>query len=177
MMGHVLAGFGDVSRDSDVINDNVQRRMHVLRSLQRLLDEAFRVPGTAIRFGWDPIIGAVPWLGDTLTAVFSCAILLQALHMRVPRVVQLRMLANVGIDLIAGAIPFLGDVADVFWKSNTKNFALLERHAAAPAAATTGDWLFAFGLLAAVTAMALLPLFVLYWVFNVLTAHLPAFAR
>jgi hypothetical protein len=159
------------------VHDNLQRRMQALRSLQRLLDEAFRVPGTSIRFGWDPIIGAVPWLGDTLTAVFSCAILLQAHHLRVPRVVQLRMLANVGIDLIAGTIPFLGDVADVFWKSNAKNIALLERHAAAPVAATAGDWLFAIGIVGAVIAMALLPLFVLYWVVDVLTAHLPAFAR
>ena len=50
--------------------------------------------------------------------------------MRVPRVVQLRMLLNVAIDLIVGVVPVVGDVADVVWKSNAKNFALLERHAA-----------------------------------------------
>jgi uncharacterized protein DUF4112 len=151
--------------------------MAALRSLQRLLDEAFRVPGTNLRFGWDPLLGVVPWLGDLLTAVFSCAIIVQAHRMRVPRVVQFRMLANLGIDLIVGAIPLLGDVADMFWKSNTKNFALLERHAAAPVAATTGDWLFAIGIVAAVIGMALIPLFVLYWLLNVVTAHLPALAR
>jgi hypothetical protein len=159
------------------VSDHLQRRMHALRSLQRLLDEAFRIPGTSIRFGWDPLIGAIPWLGDALTALLSCAIIVQAHHVRVPRVVQLRMLANVGIDLLAGAIPFLGDVADVFWKSNTKNFALLERHAAVPRAAAPGDWLFVIGVIAAVIAMALVPLFVLYWLFNVLTANFPAFAR
>ncbi len=166
-----------MSGGREVINDALQRRMEALRWLQRLLDEAFRVPGTNIRFGWDPIVGAVPWLGDVLTAVLSCAILVQAHHLRVPRVVQLRMLANVGIDLVAGAIPFLGDVVDVFWKSNAKNFALLERHAVAPAAATAGDWLFAIGLVAVVAALALLPLFVLYWVVNVLPAHLPPLTR
>jgi Domain of unknown function (DUF4112) len=159
------------------VTDNLQRRMAALRSLQRLLDEAFRVPGTNLRFGWDPLLGAVPWLGDLLTAVFSCAIIVQAHRMRVPRVVQFRMLANLGIDLVVGAIPLLGDVADMFWKSNTKNFALLERHAAAPVAATTGDWLFAIGIVAAVIGMALIPLFVLYWLLNGLTAHLPALAR
>jgi hypothetical protein len=156
---------------------NYERRMQALRSLQRLLDEAFRVPGTRIRFGWDPLIGAVPWLGDAVTAVLSCAIIVQAHQMRVPRIVQLRMLANVGIDLIAGAIPLLGDVADFVWKSNTKNFALLERHARAPLAATAGDWLFVIGLVAAVIAMALVPLFVLYWLLHVLAAYFPAFAR
>jgi Ni/Fe-hydrogenase subunit HybB-like protein len=166
-----------MGRGSEVINGTLQRRMDALRKLQRFLDEAFRVPGTKIRFGWDPIIGAVPWLGDALTAVFSCAILVQAHHMRVPRVVQLRMLANVAVDLVAGTIPFIGDVADVFWKSNAKNFALLERHAAAPAPATAGDWLFAIGIVAIVAAIALVPLFVLYWVVNVLPAHLPPLAR
>jgi hypothetical protein len=159
------------------VTDNLQRRMAALRSLQRLLDEAFRVPGTNLRFGWDPVIGAVPWLGDLLTAVFSCAIIVQAHRMRAPRVVQLRMLANIGLDLIIGAIPLLGDVADACWKSNTRNFALLERHAAAPVAATAGDWLFVIGIVAGVLGMALIPLFVLYWLLNVLTAHLPALAR
>jgi Domain of unknown function (DUF4112) len=151
--------------------------MHALRSLKRLLDEAFRVPGTSIRFGWDPIIGAIPWLGDALTAVLACAIIVQARHMGVPRVVQLRMLANVGIDLLVGAIPFLGDVADVFWKANTRNFALLERYAAGPRAASPGDWLFAIGVITAVIAMALVPLFVLYWLLNALAANFPALAR
>jgi Domain of unknown function (DUF4112) len=151
--------------------------MQALRSLRRLLDDAFRVPGTSIRFGWDPLIGAVPWLGDALTAVLSCAIIVQAHQMGVPRIVQLRMLANVGIDLLVGAIPFVGDVADVVWKSNTKNFALLERHATAPRAATAGDWLFVLGIVAAVIAMALIPLFVLYWLLHVLSARVPAVAR
>jgi hypothetical protein len=148
---------------------NTDERMRSLRSLQRLLDEAFRVPGTSLRFGWDPLIGMVPWLGDALTAVLSCALILQAHHMRVPRVVQLRMLMNVAIDVIVGAVPFLGDIADAFWKSNTKNFTLLERHAAPGTPPTPGDWLFVGGVMAAVIAMALVPLFVLYWIVHALT--------
>jgi hypothetical protein len=137
--------------------------MIALRSLQRLLDDAFRVPGTSIRFGWDPLIGVVPWLGDVLTAIFSCAIVLQAHHMRVPRVVQMRMVMNVAIDVLVGVIPFLGDIADVFWKSNAKNFVLLERHAAAAQPATTSDWLFVVGIIAAVVVIAAIPLIVMYW--------------
>src|SRR5262249_40104928 len=125
---------------------DLQRRMHALRGLKRLLDEAFRVPGTGIRFGWDPIIGLVPWVGDALTALFSCAIIVQAHQMRVPKIVQLRMLFNVGIDVLVGIVPVVGDVADVFWKSNTKNFALLERHAAEPRPASAGDWVFVGGV-------------------------------
>jgi uncharacterized protein DUF4112 len=156
---------------------DLERRMRALRSLQQMLDSAFRVPGTDIRFGWDPIIGLVPWIGDVLTGIVSCAIILQAHHMQVPRVVQLRMLMNVGIDVVLGVIPVLGDVADVFWKSNAKNFALLERHAARVETATAGDWLFVTGMLAAVVVIAAVPLAVMYWLVHALVADFPALAR
>ena len=79
-------------------------RLETLREWQRLLDSAFRVPGTGIRFGWDPLIGLIPWVGDALTALLGCALIVQAHQMRVPRVVQLRMLMNVGIDLLVGVV-------------------------------------------------------------------------
>jgi Domain of unknown function (DUF4112) len=139
----------------------------------RLLDEAFRVPGTKLRFGWDPIIGLVPWVGDLLTALFGCAIVVQAHRMRVPGIVQLRMLLNIGIDLVTGVVPVVGDAVDIFWKSNTKNFALLERHAPVVQPPTRGDWLFVVGIIAAVVAMAVIPLIVLYWVVQMLMVRHP----
>ena len=158
---------------------NAAERMDALRALRRWLDEAFRVPGTSIRFGWDPIIGIVPWVGDVVTSLLSLAIITEGYRMRLPRVVQLRMLLNVVIDVGVGAIPFVGDIADAFWKSNSKNMALLERHAArlrSPAVAsssgaqaedaapgTVGDWLFVSAIFAGVIAVALVPLFVMYW--------------
>ena len=126
------------------------------------------MPGTNFRFGWDPIIGIVPWAGDLLTAVLSCAIIVQAHHMRLPRVVQLRMLLNVGIDVIVGVVPLVGDVADAFWKSNTRNLALLERHAAEVRPASPGDWLFVSAVVLAAVVVALLPLVVLYWAVHAL---------
>ena len=133
-----------------------------LRKVRWLLDEAFRVPGTSIRVGWDPIIGLVPWAGDLLTAVLSCAIIVHAHRLRLPRVVQLRMLGNVAIDLIAGAIPVIGDAADFVWKSNTKNFALLEHHAYEVRPPSRSDWLFVAAILLAILAVALVPLAVMY---------------
>jgi len=137
-----------------------------LRSLQRLLDEAFRVPGTRIRFGWDAIIGLVPWAGDVLTALLGLSILVAAHRMRVPGIVQVRMLLNLAIDLLIGLVPFAGDIADVFWKANTKNMALLERHAASPMPATAADWWFVTGVTAVVCSLAALPLLALYWLLN-----------
>jgi len=144
------------------LTPEVAQRLAALRSLKGWLDEAFRVPGTNLRFGWDPLIGLVPWVGDLLTAFMSGAIVLQAHSMRLPRVVQLRMLGNVAIDLIAGAIPVIGDAADFVWKSNTKNFALLEHHAYEVRPPSRSDWLFVAAILLAILAVALVPLAVMY---------------
>jgi hypothetical protein len=118
---------------------DLERRMRVLRGLQRLLDTAFRVPGTSIRFGWDPIVGLVPWVGDVATALLACALIVQAHQMRLPRVLQFRMLVNVLVDVLIGLVPFLGDVADVFWKANSRNMAMIEQHVASPRPATVAD--------------------------------------
>lgn len=147
---------------------DLDRRLLVLRGWQRLLDSAFRVPGTSIRFGWDPIVGLIPWAGDVATALFACALIVQAHQMRMPRVIQVRMLINVLADVLIGLVPFVGDVADVFWKANTRNMALFERHIAQPRPATAGDYLFVGAVLAAVVAVAAVPLLLLYWVLDAL---------
>jgi hypothetical protein len=141
----------------------IRARLEKLRSLQFLLDNRYRVPGTNIRFGWDALVGVIPGAGDLVTALFAGGLILQAHQMGVPRVIQLRMVINVLIDIFIGVVPLFGDVVDVFWKSNAKNFALLERHAATPSPPSKGDWLFVTGVLALVSAVAILPLAMMYW--------------
>jgi hypothetical protein len=155
----------------------VDRRLESLRALKRLLDESFRLPGTNFRFGWDPIIGLIPWAGDAVAALLSIGIVLQAHQMRVPRVVQLRMLFNVAIDLLLGVVPFVGDATDFVWKASTKNFELLERHAARPQPPSRGDWLFVTGVIAVIVGVAMIPLFVMYWLGHAIGAYLSALAR
>ncbi len=140
-----------------------ERRLQVLRSWQRLLDTAFRIPGTDVRFGWDPIVGLVPWVGDVLTALFAGVIIVHAHRMRVPRVIQLRMLINVAADVVIGLVPFVGDVADVFWKASSRNLVLLESHVADPRPASAGDYLFVAAVLTAILLVALLPVALAWW--------------
>jgi hypothetical protein len=137
--------------------------MERLRTLTRLLESAFAVPGTRVRFGWDAVIGLVPWAGDLTAAVMGGAVIVQAHRIGVPRVVQLRMLLNVGIDVLLGVVPLVGDVADVFWRASTRNLALLEQHAGRVTPDTGGDWMFVIGTLTVVALLAALPLFVLIW--------------
>jgi len=110
-----------------------------LRTLSRLLDSAFVIPGTRYRFGFDAMVGLVPGLGDAVSAVFSGYIILQASRLGAPRSVVTRMIANVALDTVVGWVPILGDLFDVAWKSNLRNMALLESHLQQPAAARAGS--------------------------------------
>src|SRR5262245_55785366 len=134
-------------------------RLTRLRQWSELLDRAFRIPGTGVRFGWDSVVGLVPGLGDVLGALFSAVIVLEAFRFEIPGVIRARMLLNVLIDVGIGAIPVLGDLFDVAWKANVRNMALLERHAMTFVRPRPGDWAFVLGVLAVVVLAVTLPLF------------------
>jgi len=132
------------------------------RRLSVLLDSALRIPGTELRIGLDPILGALlPELGDALTGVLSLSLLLVAFRQRVPKLVLARMLLNIALDALLGAIPLVGDAFDFAFKANEKNLQLIERHRRDPSLpATWGDRLVVFGALAVAVACAAVPLLV-----------------
>jgi hypothetical protein len=105
-------------------------RMARLDALAMLLDTAFLIPGTNIRFGFDALIGLVPGIGDALTTIISLYIVREARALGAPRLLIARMLANVAIDGVVGAIPLLGDTFDVAWRANRRNVDLLQKHLA-----------------------------------------------
>lgn len=141
-----------------------------LRRWSYLLDSVFRVPGTNIRFGWDPIIGLIPGLGDLSSPLFAALLLMQAVRMRVPRIVQLRMLLNAGIDAMLSFVPVLGNIVDVAWKANARNMALLERHAQPGVAPRRADVMFVYGVIILLVFITLVPAVVLIWVLSRLLA-------
>ncbi len=97
--------------------------------LTRLLDNAFVIPGTNIRVGLDALLGLVaPGAGDAVGGFASLALLYLGFQLRVPKVVLLRMLLNIGLDALIGAVPLLGDVFDVFYRASDRNLALLKKH-------------------------------------------------
>jgi len=117
-------------------------RDRTLRGLEILLDEAFRIPGTQIRFGIDGIIGLVPGIGDVLAGILSLVIPLAAWIRGVPYVTLVRMAVNLGIGVLVGTIPVFGDAFDIFWKANRRNYRLLTRHLGEPRRQTWRDWVF-----------------------------------
>lgn len=137
--------------------------LQALRRWAVLLDSAFRIPGTGIRFGLDAIIGLIPGIGDMSTPVFAALLLVQGVRMRLPLVVQARMVLNAGIDLLVGLVPLLGDLADIGWKANLRNLALLERHARPGLPPSRGDYIFVGMFLAVLLLIALVPLVLIGW--------------
>jgi hypothetical protein len=101
-------------------------RLRRIRALSRLLDTAYRVPGTNFRIGIDPLLGLFPALGDLLSLGLSAYLLHQAMPLGCSRSTLVRMGLNVLIDAAVGAIPVIGDVFDFAWKANWRNLALLE---------------------------------------------------
>lgn len=127
------------------------------RLLAWILDDLIPVPGTKYRVGLDPIIGLIPGIGDTSTTAFASIILIRALSAGVPKVVITRMAVNILINALVGAIPGLGDLFSAWFKSNRKNFDLLQKHAQPgfQRTSTAGDWTFLVILLAFVLAFAI----------------------
>ena len=100
-----------------------------VRRLVDIMDERFTVPGTDIRFGLDAIIGLVPGIGDFLGMIIGAAVIVEALRLKVPTNVLVRMLLNLWIDSFIGSVPVVGDAFDFYFKANRRNLALLEKHA------------------------------------------------
>lgn len=110
---------------------NVSNRLQTLKRIRRfsrLLDSAFRVPGTRFRFGLDPIIGLVPGAGDLVTTLFSAYLILLATRYNLPTATVGKMIFNVALEFVVGTIPLVGDIFDAFFKANNRNFAMLEAH-------------------------------------------------
>jgi uncharacterized protein DUF4112 len=103
------------------------RRERVARidALATLLDTAFILPGTNVRFGLDALIGLVPGIGDAITTVMSLYIVHEARQLGAPAHVIARMIANVALDGLVGSVPVVGDAFDVAFRANRRNMALL----------------------------------------------------
>jgi hypothetical protein len=162
---------GDAGAVSASVNSRWNRgawilRDETLRKLEFLLDEAFRVPGTSFRFGIDGVIGLVPGLGDVLAGLLSAIIPLAAWIRGVPYVTLIRMAANIGIGVLVGTVPLFGDIFDVIWKANRRNYRLLSRHLGEPKQHTWRDWIFLFVIGVVLLLVFALPVVVVLWLIS-----------
>jgi len=148
-------------------------KLRWLRWWADLLDSRFQIPGTRIRFGIDPLLSLIPGLGELSSPVFAAVLLIQGLHQRVPHVVLLRMVFNALLDACIGAIPIAGTVGDIFWRANTRNLALLERHARPGLAPAHSDYALLIVILTVFALMVLAPVILALWLFTLVWRHFP----
>lgn len=151
-----------VSRPGGGLADNEN-----LELLSHLLDDFIRIPGTSIRFGLDGILGVIPGVGDLLGGLASTIIILAAWARGIPKITLMRMVANVGIEVIIGTVPVLGDIFDIAWRANRRNYALLTGSLQEPVQQARRSWWFFAGLCAVLLLLLVLPLVLFSW----LTAH------
>jgi hypothetical protein len=110
--------FGNLTRE---------QRLARLEAIAKLLDVAFIVPGTKIRYGIDGLIGLIPVVGDIITTAISLWLVREARALGAPWHVTARMLANVALDGAVGLVPLAGDAFDVVFRANVRNVRLLRR--------------------------------------------------
>ncbi len=104
-----------------------EQRVARLEALAKLLDVAFVLPGTNIRYGIDGLIGLVPVVGDIITTAISLWLVREARALGAPWHVTSRMLGNVALDGVVGIVPFVGDAFDVMFRANIRNMRLLRK--------------------------------------------------
>jgi hypothetical protein len=110
--------FGNLTRE---------QRLARLDALAKLLDVAFIVPGTNVRYGIDGLIGLIPVIGDIITTAISLWLVREARALGAPWHLTMRMLGNVALDGVVGAVPLIGDAFDVMFRANIRNVKLLRR--------------------------------------------------
>jgi len=121
------------------------------RIIAWILDDLIPVPGTNFRIGLDPVVGLIPGLGDGSTAAVSSVILLQGLQAGVPRIVLVRMALNILLNSILGAVPGIGDLFSAWFKSNRRNYDLLQKHEGTARTSTRADWAIVIAMIGSVT--------------------------
>jgi hypothetical protein len=135
-----------------------------LEKVSYALDRLFRIPGTEIRFGLDPIIGfLLPVAGDSISTLISMYIVLRSIQYGLPKIIIGKMVFNIALDYVVGSVPFVGDFMDFAIKANTKNVDLLNRFAEGQDRARWTDYLWLFMLLALLGAFILGWLFLIFW--------------
>ncbi len=123
--------------------------------LAHALDDLIPIPFTKMRIGLDPIIALIPGLGDASTAAMGSLILVQSFRLGVPKIIILRMAANILLNALISAVPGIGPVVSAWFKSNSRNHKLLLMHSNPARPSTLGDWIF-LGALGATLGLGLI---------------------
>lgn len=98
--------------------------VHIDR-LARIMDSAITLPIVG-RVGLDAVLDLIPVFGNFAGAAVSLTLIARSLQYGPPPSLVSRMLSNVLVDVILGGIPVIGPLADMWFKANDRNAALMK---------------------------------------------------
>lgn len=112
----------------EMVGQAMPKEIEHAEKLARLMDDQFRIPLINYRFGLDPLIGLIPWLGDVVSFTISVLIIKALINSGFPKKLIGKLVWNIVLDLLIGAIPLAGDIWDFFFKANRKNLKIARQH-------------------------------------------------
>jgi hypothetical protein len=92
--------------------------------LAKIMDSAIKLPIVG-RIGLDAVLDLIPVFGNFAGAAVSLTLVARTLQFGPPPSLVSKMLSNVLVDIILGGIPLIGPLADIWWRANDKNAALM----------------------------------------------------
>jgi hypothetical protein len=110
-----------MSRDPAAVRARVE-------ALEGLLERSITVPVINRKIGLDALLGLLPVGGDIIAGILSAYIIWEARNLGMSKWQLARMAGNTLFDTTLGAVPLVGDIADVVFKSNTRNLRIIKRH-------------------------------------------------
>lgn len=120
-----FTGLARFARARGMSVDDANRSVgRTIDRLATLMDSAVRLPIIG-RVGLDAVLDLIPVAGNFAGAAVSLTLVARALQYGPPPSLVSRMLSNVLVDVVLGAIPVVGPLADLWFKANDRNAALL----------------------------------------------------
>ena len=98
-----------------------------------------------------------------VAGILSAIIPLAAWMRGVPYVTLARMVLNISVGVLVGSIPVLGDIFDIGWKTNRRNYRLLQAYVREPRRHTSSDWIFLLLCAAALALVFIVPVVLVLW--------------
>jgi hypothetical protein len=92
--------------------------------LAKIMDSAITLPILG-RVGLDALLDLVPVVGNFAGAAVSLTLIARTLQYGPPPSLVSMMLSNVLVDVLLGGIPVVGPLADMWFKANDRNAALM----------------------------------------------------
>ncbi|KAK4106898.1 hypothetical protein N658DRAFT_414359 [Parathielavia hyrcaniae] len=117
------------------LSANDRKILKEIRRRAHRLDQSFSFCG--FRFGWSAFIGMFPVIGDAIEVLISLMMIKKAAKVDggLPKRLYSMMFTNIMLDFAIGFVPLLGDLADAWFRANTRNAWLLDAYLTAKAEA------------------------------------------